>query len=84
MSDLEPFLQLRWYVVRRRADQFQAGLPAVFERVTGIDRGQYHRCVREGGFTLAMADRIADSMGYHPAEIWGQAWWQASEMEEVA
>ena len=30
------------------------------------------------GFTEQMADRVAVACGYHPAEIWGQLWWDRS------
>lgn len=51
------------------------GRPGVFERITGINRGQYHRFIREGGVTVSMADHIADAIGRHPTAVWGMEYW---------
>lgn len=36
----------------------------------------YYRCVAAGAVTWSMADRFAGALGRHPAEIWGDAWYQ--------
>ncbi|MGI8753895.1 MAG: hypothetical protein ACR2MN_16595, partial [Acidimicrobiales bacterium] len=43
-------------------------------RTTGVDNGQLHRAIRDG-LTWSSADRWAVALGFHPAEVWGQAWW---------
>ncbi len=35
---------------------------------------QLHR-FRHEGLSLTQADRWAVRFGWHPAEVWGQAWW---------
>ena len=35
---------------------------------------QVHR-MRHEGLSLTQADRWAVRFGWHPAEVWGQAWW---------
>lgn len=32
-----------------------------------------------GTLTLAMADRFAVGLGFHPAEVWGDAWWEVAD-----
>lgn len=34
------------------------------------------RAMREGSLTFRSADKLTTSLGLHPAEIWGQAWYQ--------
>lgn len=29
------------------------------------------------GLTLTMADRLSIRLGHHPANVWGDAWWDA-------
>ena len=48
-----------------------------FARRVGIDRAQLLRWRREGGITLDGADRIADALGLHPTELWGDDYWNA-------
>ena len=36
------------------------------------------RVIRAGGLTDVQADRWATRLGYHPVEIWGQAWVDAA------
>ena len=43
-------------------------------RTMGVDNGQMRRACREG-LTWLSADRWAVALGFHPAEVWGQAWW---------
>lgn len=42
---------------------------------------------REAGIRLNIADRHAISLGLHPADVWGQGWWDAchaqSELEQA-
>lgn len=49
----------------------------------GIGRGDpawkvWCRMRAEGTVTVRMADRLATRIGVHPAELWGQSWWNAS------
>lgn len=39
-----------------------------------VDAGALHRARREG-LSWVHADRWAVALGFHPAEVWGQAWW---------
>ena len=34
----------------------------------------YWRAVKNGRITIGMADEIAVALGWHPMEIWGDAW----------
>ena len=37
--------------------------------------------LRAHGLTPVVADRYATRIGYHPCEVWGDAWWDITEME---
>jgi lambda repressor-like predicted transcriptional regulator len=39
------------------------------------------RTVTVQELTVPLADRIACAVGLHPAQIWGEEWWRASEAE---
>ncbi len=43
-------------------------------RRVGIDRQAVYRG-RTDGLSEALADRWAVALGWHPAEVWGAAWW---------
>ncbi|MGI8753588.1 MAG: helix-turn-helix domain-containing protein [Acidimicrobiales bacterium] len=43
-------------------------------RTMHVNAGQLHRARRDG-LTWVHADRWAVALGFHPAEVWGQAWW---------
>lgn len=45
-----------------------------------VDRSQLYLW-RDRGLTLHTADRLAVAAGYHPGEVWGDAWWEASRVE---
>lgn len=45
---------------------------------------QYHRGQQTGFLTNSAADDLAVSLGVHPCEIWGQAWWTAQTTEAPA
>lgn len=53
---------------------FAAGLPWALKELTGCSRAHAHRVVREG-MSWEFADRLAIALGLHPANLWGQAWW---------
>ncbi|MDQ6782724.1 MAG: hypothetical protein M3063_04640 [Actinomycetota bacterium] len=46
----------------------------LLSRRLGISGGNIHRACR-AGLTWSLADRWAVALGFHPAEVWGQAWW---------
>lgn len=35
----------------------------------------YYRAVALGTVTIFAAEKIAVSLGYHPADLWGDEWW---------
>lgn len=41
----------------------------------GIHTRSLQRWIEDGGIPIDSADSIAISLGRHPAEIWGQAYW---------
>ncbi len=43
----------------------------------GRNRRQVVRWKTEGGVPFEFADEIAVFAGFHPAELWGSAWWAA-------
>ncbi len=43
-------------------------------RTMHVDAAQLHRARREG-LSWVHADRWAVALGFHPATVWGQAWW---------
>jgi len=43
-------------------------------RTMHVDSAQLHRARREG-LSWVHADRWAVALGFHPAEVWGDAWW---------
>jgi hypothetical protein len=43
-------------------------------RELGVHPRQVHRWRRQG-VTWAQADELATRAGWHPAEVWGAAWW---------
>src|SRR4051812_20050425 len=47
--------------------------------VLGIEPKQLSRFKEYGALTVARADELANRVGYHPAEIWGDLWWQQAE-----
>jgi hypothetical protein len=46
----------------------------------GIQRRQLHR-LRLSGLTVDQADELAVRAGFHPALVWGSAWWEAANDE---
>jgi len=53
---------------------------SIMANVLGI--GNYPQYVREG-FSIWQADRFAVKIGCHPAEVWGDAWWDAVERHQA-
>ena len=51
-----------------------------FCRLTGMDRNAYYRASKHGGATTYAADRLAISMGRHPAEVW-PTWFEDAKHE---
>jgi hypothetical protein len=51
---------------------------AVIASCVGTQVSQVQRA-RSEGLTVWLADRWAVAAGYHPGEIWGDDWWNASE-----
>lgn len=37
----------------------------------------------DNGLTIWTADRYANALGFHPQEVWGEAWWEAGERYEA-
>ena len=52
--------------------------------VLGLDLSTVHRWRRRGSLTAVVADHAANALGLHPAEVWGDAWWDVDYNEEVA
>lgn len=67
------------YGMRDGAEWFQKrGYPtAVISELTGIGRRRLTRW-QSAGVPEEEADRIACSLGLHPADIWGDAWWDSA------
>lgn len=42
-----------------------------------MDRHRVTRWLRDG-VPVDVADRVAVALGLHPAEVWGNEWWEAS------
>lgn len=38
---------------------------------------RWHRSKSQGWITFWAADTLACALGYHPAEVWGDDWWEA-------
>jgi len=53
----------------------KAGPPAALAHLLGCERRKAQRITSEGQIREDDADRIAIRLGYHPALIWGTAWW---------
>lgn len=51
---------------------------AVASRV-GVAKKTVYRWREEGGVPLNAADRAAVRLGFHPSDVWGQAWWEACD-----
>lgn len=61
-----------WYIM---AGQLRAGNAAqTIADAAGVCRRTVDRW-RHKGLDEATADRIAVALGYHPCEVWGDAWW---------
>lgn len=41
------------------------------------DNRAFYVARRSGQVTIPAADRLANRVGLHPAEIWGEQWWDA-------
>jgi hypothetical protein len=81
LAPLLPYLvtEARWLDERnhRRHPKANspAGPPAALESLIGCTRRTAQRIVSAGQIREDDADRIAAALGYHPADIWGGAWW---------
>lgn len=51
--------------------------PRLLARQLGRSGTQAHKAL-ERGLSLDQADRWAVASGYHPATVWGDAWWDAA------
>lgn len=49
--------------------------------IAGLDQAYAGRLAQEG-LTEQMADRIAIACGFHPAEIWGDLWWDRAPVPD--
>lgn len=61
----------------RRSDggEFKVGPARWVERQGLCSKRQFHRWKTGARVSVAVADRIAVALGYHPAELWGDDWW---------
>jgi hypothetical protein len=65
----------------QRVVDLMGGPPALWQHGTG-PRGRhstwrvYERALARGYFTVVGADIVACSIGVHPAQIWGDAWFE--------
>lgn len=50
----------------------------------GMSRSTAYRATKAGSVCTVTADRIAISLGAHPAEVWGWDAWMASARDEPA
>lgn len=51
------------------------GLTSIWDH-NSAEYKSYGRAQQRGFFTTTAADRIAMSLGLHPAQIWGDAWFE--------
>lgn len=63
----------------------RAGDPAHLARMLDLHPANFYRNVqRQKGFvTMRLADEWATRLGFHPAMIWGDDWWDACEYAEL-
>lgn len=61
-----------------------AGPPAAIEALLGCRRRKAQRITTDGQINERDADHIAIRLGYHPALIWGTAWWDLARTEAAA
>ena len=66
-----PVQPLRAYAVRCGASD---SVESICDWLDILPR-TYQRWATDGGIPINSADRIAISLGRHPAEIWGRAYW---------
>ena len=63
--------------------RFEPGRPiADILLVAGMSRSTAYRAMKTGAVCTVTADRIAISLGAHPAEVWGWDAWMASAWDE--
>jgi hypothetical protein len=62
----------------------KAGPPAAIESLLGCRRRKAQRITITGEINERDADHIAIRLGYHPALIWGTAWWDLARDLEAA
>lgn len=58
------------------------GLSAVGWGYRTWQQKAWYRAQASGKITESAADRLAVDLGLHPAEIWGDAWWELTAVEE--
>lgn len=58
----------------------QEYIPRPFPGQVALNK-RYWDAMVSGTVTLYTADRMACAIGMHPAEIWGDAWWDHAEVE---
>ena len=55
----------------------RAGGVMALARLVGCSRGVVHRAAHGAGVRLVEADAWSCALGLHPAEVWGDLWWDA-------
>jgi hypothetical protein len=43
-------------------------------KALGRESSYLATCIRDGGFNVEQADTVAIRFGFHPCEVWGDAW----------
>lgn len=80
IAPLVPHLRA-WQRANQRQDRSgRVMAPAPFPDDAGLNH-RYWEALACGTVTLYTADRMACAIGMHPAEIWGDAWWDHAEVE---
>lgn len=71
---VEPLRRLAPKPIHDELGVERGGLAAA---LTVAQERKYHRAVSVGRVTLAAADELSVAFGYHPAEVWGDEYWDA-------
>lgn len=83
-----PFEPLRRYVASivetHNPGTRDAGLASLGWTHRTWQNRAYMRGQQKGIVAYSAADRLACDLGMHPAEIWGEAWWELSVESDVA
>ena len=71
-----PLAPLAAHVRAQDLPDYRRGL-AELARQTGVHVRQVQRW-KHSGIPLERADSMAIALGLHPAEVWGDEWWEAA------